>query len=126
MLTILDEGEARRKEIRVLTDRISGERNALLAEKERLQREAKTTGDALQILEDEKLRILPHLSTDVRRLYNRILMAKGDSGVANLVGDICHGCYSRVPPQTAHEVRRNDQIINCEVCGRILVFYEVK
>ncbi|MCX5754289.1 MAG: C4-type zinc ribbon domain-containing protein [Candidatus Krumholzibacteria bacterium] len=45
--------------------------------------------------------------------------------MANLLGDICQGCYSRVPPQRAVEVRRNDQIMNCEVCGRILVHYEV-
>jgi predicted nucleic acid-binding Zn-ribbon protein len=125
MLAILDEGEARRNEIRIMTEKMSGERDALSAEKDRLQKEAGVTDDSLKILEDEKLRILPHISEEIRRLYARIKTAKGDSGVANLRGDICQGCYSRVPPQRAVEVRRNDQIMNCEVCGRILVHYEV-
>jgi len=125
MLAILDEGEARRNEIRIMTERMSGERVALVAEKDRLEKEAGATEDSLKILEDEKLRILPHISDDIRRLYARIKAAKGDSGVANLLGDICQGCYSRVPPQRAVEVRRNDQILNCEVCGRILVHYKV-
>lgn len=126
MLAVLDEGEARRREIKALTDRIGAQKHVLVAEKEKLLQETKVTEDSLKILDDEKVRILPHLSPDVRRMYNRILVAKGDSGVANLIGDICYGCYSRVPPQTAVEVRKNDQIINCEVCGRILVYYEVK
>jgi predicted nucleic acid-binding Zn-ribbon protein len=29
-----------------------------------------------------------------------------------------------VPPQKSHEVRRNDSLITCEVCSRILVHYE--
>jgi len=126
ILIILEEGEARRKEITMLADKVNGERDTLLAEKEKLQKEMEASEDALKILEDEKIRILPHISEVIRRLYGRILAAKGDSGVANLVGDICQGCYSRVPPQKAHEVRRNDQILKCEVCGRILVSYDAK
>jgi len=125
MLAILDEGEVRRNEIRVLTEKMSGERSALVAEKDRLQTEVSATDDSLKIIEDEKIRILPHISENIRRLYARIMTAKGDSGVANLLGDICQGCYSRVPPQTAVEVRRNNAIITCEVCGRILVHYNV-
>jgi uncharacterized protein len=125
MLAILEEGEVRRNEMRVLTEKMSHERSALVAERDRLLREASAVDDSLKIIEDEKLRILPHISEEIRRLYTRIRAAKGDSGVANLLGDICQGCYSRVPPQRAVEVRRNDQIMNCEVCGRILVHYEV-
>ena len=126
MLVILEEGEARRKEIKILTDRIGSDRSKLVAEKEKLEQEMNAAEDSLKIFEDEKLRILPHISEEIRRLYGRILTAKGDSGVANLVSDVCQGCYSRVPPQKAHEVRRNDQILKCEVCGRILVYYDSK
>jgi len=125
MLAVLDEGEARRKEMQILNDKSTVEKNKLLAEKEKLQQEMEMASDGLKILEDEKIRIMPRISEGVRRLYSRVLVAKGDSGVANLVGDICYGCYSRVPPQKAHEVRQNNQISKCEVCGRILVYYEV-
>jgi predicted nucleic acid-binding Zn-ribbon protein len=125
MLAVLDEGELRHKEIRSLTEKMNVVRSVLVADKDRLQKEAGAADDSLKILEDEKLRILPHISEEIRRQYARIRTAKGDSGVANLAGDICQGCYSRVPPQRAVEVRRNDQFMNCEVCGRILVHYEV-
>jgi hypothetical protein len=124
ILVILDETEARRKSVKAITDRIDREKSALVDEREKLLERQKEAEDALGILEDEKLRILPHLSSEVRRIHDRILKAKGDSGAANIVADICQGCYSRVPPQTAHEVRRNNEIIACEACGRILVYFE--
>ena len=110
--------------MKAIKDRIDRGKSALVQEKEQLVARQKEAEDSLKIIEDEKLRILPHLSAEIRRLYERILRAKGDSGVANIVADICQGCYSRVPPQTAHEVRRNNEIMACETCGRILVYFE--
>ncbi len=124
ILVILDETEAHRKSLKAIQERIDRGKSALVQEKEQLVARQKEAEDSLKIIEDEKLRILPHLSPEIRRLYERILRAKGDSGVANIVADICQGCYSRVPPQTAHEVRRNNEIMACETCGRILVYFE--
>lgn len=125
MLQILEELEKKNKEIGVLSEKNGGEKIKLEAEKQLLEKEIESARSDLEILEDEKVRILPHISERVQRLYKRILEVKRDSGVANLIGDICQGCYSRVPPQKAHEIRRNDRILTCEVCGRILVYYQL-
>lgn len=124
LIAIDDENETRRREIKRITDRIASEKSTLENEKKSLEGALREAQDALKIIEDEKLRIMPHISERIRALYARILKAKGDSGVANVVADICQGCYSRVPPQKALEIRRNDDIFTCEVCGRILVYYE--
>ncbi|UCH85816.1 MAG: hypothetical protein JSW50_09170 [Candidatus Latescibacterota bacterium] len=47
----------------------------------------------------------------------------GDFAVTHVEDEICQGCFSRVPPQLALEVKNNDQIITCQACGRILVHY---
>ena len=123
VLEILEQGEGKKRELDAASAKTNDEKAELSGRKEKLEREITESQSRLKVLEDEKLRILPHLSERIRTLYERILKVKGDSGVANLVGDICQGCYSRVPPQKAHEVRKNSQIITCEVCGRILVYY---
>jgi len=123
VLEILEQGEAKKRELAAATERANTEKGALEAERSELERDMEEFTAQLTLLEDEKVRIMPHLSERIRNLYQRILNVKGDSGVANLVEDICQGCYSRLPPQKAHEVRRNNQIITCEVCGRILVYY---
>lgn len=123
VLEILEQGEGKKRELDAASAKTNEEKAELSGRKEKLEREITESQSRLKVLEDEKLRILPHLSERIKTLYERILKVKGDSGVANLVGDICQGCYSRVPPQKAHEVRKNSQIITCEVCGRILVYY---
>jgi predicted nucleic acid-binding Zn-ribbon protein len=123
VLEILEQGEGKKKELDAASEKTKNEKGELSERKAKLEQEMADYGTQLKILEDEKLRILPHLSERIRTMYERILHVKSDSGVANLVDDICQGCYSRMPPQKAHEVRKNSQIITCEVCGRILVYY---
>ena len=122
VLEILEQAESRKKELEAVTEGVNSEKSTLSTEKAGLEQEMAAFEEQLKVIEDEKVRILPHLSERIRNLYKRILNVKGDSGVANLVEDICQGCYSRIPPQKAHEVRKNNQIITCEVCGRILVY----
>ena len=124
ILVIMDQMTGRVKDLEEIKRKIANEKGALLEEKKKLEEELAREMEELRRLEEEQARILPNLSGKVQRLYERIKEAKGDSGVANLVGDVCQGCHSRVPPQKAHEIRRNDSIIMCEVCGRILVFYD--
>ncbi|MBN2071547.1 MAG: hypothetical protein JW814_08840 [Candidatus Krumholzibacteriota bacterium] len=126
ILIVFDRIVEEKKELEKIQAKIMAEKDTLIAEKTRLEDEMGRENNSLAGVREEKLRILPLLSEKIRNLYNRILNAKGDSGVANLAGDICQGCYSRMPPQKAHEIRRNDSIITCEYCGRILVYYETE
>ncbi|HSG27828.1 MAG TPA: C4-type zinc ribbon domain-containing protein [Candidatus Krumholzibacterium sp.] len=124
ILVILDQIAVKQKELEGIMNKIDAEKDVLLQQKKDLEAQVKEYSDSLQLIEDEKLRVLPHLSKRVLNMYERICKAKGDSGVANLAGDICQGCFSRIPPQKAHEIRKNDSILTCEYCGRILVFYQ--
>ena len=131
----IDEAETRILEIHEAMDvennllretqrRIDDEKDALIEERDVLEKRLEENTSRLAVLEREKAAISGRLSDGVSRFYGRILDGRGDTGVANLVGDVCQGCFSRMPPQKAHEVRRNDRIITCEACGRILVSIE--
>lgn len=125
ILEILDMMEAEKKEVAAATEKINTERDAKLAAKKDWEEKVQKANSDLLRLAEEKNRTLPLLSEKIRRRYERILNVKGDSGVANLIGDVCQGCFSRVPPQHAHEVRRNDTILTCEACGRMLIYFPV-
>jgi predicted nucleic acid-binding Zn-ribbon protein len=125
ILEILDMMEAEKKEVDAATEKINTERDAKLAAKKDWEDKIQKAESDLLKLKEEKNRTLPLLSEKIRKRYERILKVKGDSGVANLIGDVCQGCFSRVPPQHAHEVRRNDTILTCEACGRILIYFPV-
>lgn len=123
MLALLEKIDWEEDEISQFSDDVAGKKEKLLMKKNELEKEIGNSREQYEMIEDEKLRILPHLSEKVRREYQRILKAKGDTAIGNLVGDVCQGCFSKLPPQKAHEVRKNNKIIKCEFCGRIIVYY---
>jgi predicted nucleic acid-binding Zn-ribbon protein len=59
---------------------------------------------------------------DARALYARVAKQRG-SGVAEAKDGMCQACHVRLRVQVWVEVRKNEQIIQCESCSRIL-FYE--
>src|SRR5262245_60648320 len=59
---------------------------------------------------------------DERERYARITKQRG-SGVAEAKDGMCQSCHVRLRVQIWVEVRKNEQIFQCESCSRIL-FYE--
>ena len=57
--------------------------------------------------------------------YDRIRRVVKDGVAVVPIGKgSCGGCFRQLPPQRRMEVRRQDRIIRCENCGRILVWPE--
>lgn len=98
-------------------------KQALCAEKVALEHRLDQVKKDLARLDAEKPKILLELDPQIRKRYDRLLAKLHDFAVTHIADEICHGCHSRIPPQGAMEVRRNDQIIACQACGRILVHY---
>ena len=124
-LEIMELMEAEKKEVAAATEKINTEKESKLIARKDWEDRIEETKETLAKLIEEKERTLPLLSERVRARYVRILKVKGDSGVANLIGNVCQGCFSRLPPQQAHEIRRNDAIRTCEACGRILIYFPI-
>ncbi|MCU0412485.1 MAG: C4-type zinc ribbon domain-containing protein [Bacteroidetes bacterium] len=55
------------------------------------------------------------------QMYERIRKAKDGRAVVPVKRNSCGGCFNRVPPQKILELRKNDTLMTCERCGRILV-----
>ena len=53
--------------------------------------------------------------------YNRILGSRKDTAIAVVRNDACGICRANVPPQTLTRVKRQEQLHDCDDCGRILV-----
>lgn len=124
ILEILDRMDEAGREVDAVTRKINTEKEAMLLQRQEHVDAIERAGSELAALKQEKEQVLAQLSGRTRGFYRRILAVKKNTAVANLIDDICQGCHSRVPPQKSHEVRRNDTMITCEACGRILVYFD--
>jgi hypothetical protein len=57
---------------------------------------------------------------DLRRKYEMIFSRRGGLAVVEIREGACQGCRIRVPPQLFNEIQRNEQVILCPSCQRML------
>lgn len=72
-------------------------------------------------LKHEREKLLVRIDKNDLRLYERIRKAMGGKAVVPVRRNACGGCFKRVTPQAAVELRKNSKVMTCEHCGRMLV-----
>jgi uncharacterized protein len=89
--------------------------------------ERKTLGAAneedtrtLEAYRRERQELVGEIQEDVLDQYERVRNFRGGIGIAAARNEECVICNVRMRPQIFQEVRRNDTIITCDSCGRIL------
>jgi len=94
------------------------------AKKEKLLLDARmaTLGAEEKRLAKEHDEVAASVPEDLLALYTRVAKQRG-TGVAEALEGMCQSCHVRMRVQIWVEVRKNDQIYQCESCSRVL-FYE--
>jgi len=99
---------------------------AVEAEARRSQAELDAATARLQAsaarLSAERDAVAASVPEDARELYTRVAKQRG-SGLAEARDGMCQACHVRMRVQIWVEVRKNEQIFQCESCSRIY-FYE--
>lgn len=86
-----------------------------------LQEKLNQTEAEQKVLLSNRNDIIPTVDRRLLANYDRIRKGRGGIALAEIENYTCHACNATIPAQTVVEVRKMDQIISCEVCGRILV-----
>lgn len=126
LLILMDELDQREDENTQYLEQSTREKQALNTEQSRLEVLIKELQAETEKLQAEKPKLLLEVNPQIKKRYDRLLAKLGDFAVTHVDGDTCHGCFTRIPPQVLVEVRRNDQLITCEACGRMLVYYDAQ
>src|SRR5688572_14094139 len=96
------------------------------AERGVIENEVKTNQAALAELNASRDRIIGALDNKaVIDTFQRIAKVRG-SAVARAEGERCTVCQVRLRPAVFAEVRKNEQILQCDSCNRILYFVAPK
>ncbi len=72
----------------------------------------------------DDLRAQQRAGVDKRALaiYDQLMKGRRGIAVARMEGNICTACHVRLRPHITQGIRRNDEIVQCENCQRILYF----
>lgn len=122
ILESLERGEGIAEEIRKSEEELKRETERIRNEQSALERRLKQVEEEIAIKKDERLRLTLHLDSTLLKRYERIRAAKGVVAVATVVNGACGGCFRTIPPHEMQNLKRDDRLIECEGCGRILIW----
>jgi predicted nucleic acid-binding Zn-ribbon protein len=91
------------------------------------RRKALTAENATQLRELDRLTSerrgeVSGLPAPLVAKYDQLLKGRRGLAVAPMTGEICAACHVRQRPHVAQIIRRNEEIVQCESCQRILYF----
>jgi predicted nucleic acid-binding Zn-ribbon protein len=102
---------------------LAAQQKEIEAEKKTLAEELTTVEAALKDATAKKGTLITSLAPPLVALFEQVARARKGVAIALATRDgLCSACHVRLRPQVFQEVRRNDQIIQCASCNRILYY----
>ena len=97
------------------TKKVDADRKAMAAEFAELKA-------SVERIQGERTSVVGSLTPQVMATFERIAQRRNGIAVAEARDGICTICHVRLRPQVFNTVRRNEEIVQCDSCNRILYF----
>jgi uncharacterized protein len=112
--------ELRRQELQELDRRVNTAEQELAEGQRRNALELAVLQETLAGRRQTREEAVQQLERPVTDLYMRLLSGRKGLAVVGIKNSSCQGCFLALPPQLIQEVRRNDRVLTCSHCQRIL------
>lgn len=91
-----------------------------------LQEKMDSVGTKVKMKDDERQNITVRVPKRIMSIYERIRKSRGGSVVITVKKRACGACFKALPPHRIQELKRGDQMITCDNCGRLLFWQDGK
>jgi hypothetical protein len=103
----------REKEVKVTLEKIEAEQKKL---QEKMAHDEKAWTEQMERRET----LSKQIESKLFKLYSTLKEKREGVGVVSAKNETCQGCFVNVPPQLFIEVQKNNALIRCPNCNRIL------
>ncbi len=121
ILTSYDEGDSIKAEIEKEQVKVDEEEKKYLAKKKETEDDIKVVEDRIKVLDSQRQQSTPGVDPSYLSRYERILRHKDGIAVVPVQeGSSCGGCFMNITPQQLNEIKMYEELVECEMCSRIL------
>ena len=121
VLELLEAEENLIKKIKQIEEQLEQIKSELEEKEEILSIKRKENEQELNYLLEVRESFISQIKKPIYSNYERIRKVRKGMAVAEVRNYTCDGCFATIPAQTVVEIRKMNNIIHCETCGRILV-----
>jgi uncharacterized protein len=101
---------------------LASEEKAIGAERGALAAEVAEFKASLERITKERAELTANMDPRVLAVFEMVARRRNGVAVAEAKDGICSICHVRLRPQVFNTVRRNEEIVQCDTCNRILYF----
>lgn len=117
------EADAFTAEVKKAEHELAAQQKQVEAEKKALAEELAAVETALTQATEQRAVVIPGMEPQLVALFEQVARARKGIAICAATRDgLCSACHVRLRPQVFQEVRRNDTIIQCFSCNRILYY----
>ena len=122
LLERMEEADALAAELKAAEAALKTEQGEVAGERVKLDAERDIVSRDLERTLAERAAVAARLPKEALSTFERVAQGRKGVAMAEARDGLCTVCHVRLRPQVFNNVRRNDTIIQCESCSRILYF----
>jgi predicted nucleic acid-binding Zn-ribbon protein len=122
ILVQMEDAEKLKMQVDEAKGALEREEGVILGEKKVVQSEADKLQTELDELKQQRKSITSQILEPIMEVYERARRSRRGIAMAEAKSELCQECHVRIRPQLFQEIKRNDSIISCESCSRILFY----
>lgn len=122
ILTIMEEIEDSLKKVKSYEANVEYEKSKIESFKKKLEGEILEAENELLALKEAKSKIVGAVDEELYHLYISLMESANGLSVTEAEDFVCLGCNMNIPPQLFVELKKNEEIIQCPQCHRILYY----
>ncbi|HSE43371.1 MAG TPA: C4-type zinc ribbon domain-containing protein [Acidobacteriota bacterium] len=122
ILVLMEEAEQIKAALDEAQGALDREESVILKDKKVVEQQVEQLRVELQNLQAQRDEWIHQVPEEVMEVYNRVARGRKGVAMAEAKNQICMECHMRIRPQLFQEIKRNDSVITCESCSRILFF----
>jgi predicted nucleic acid-binding Zn-ribbon protein len=108
--------------VKAIEAELAAEQKAIDADRRTMAAETGELGAAVDRIAAERAAVVASIEPRVLALYEQIARKRNGIGLSEARGGVCTICHVRLRPQVFNTVLRNDDILQCDHCNRILYY----
>ncbi len=124
ILVLMEKIDAAAAQITVAEQRMREEGQAIAEEQKKYEDAFAKLWEEIKATEQARQEAMAQIDPSVLERYRKLMLSKGGIAMAEARGESCSGCYMSIPPQVFVNVKKNESIISCPQCGRLLYVKE--
>ena len=120
ILVLMEAADAAQKEVKAEEVKVRAENTKVEEYRNKLNEEVAVAEKELDELRRRRSAQVATIDKENYTLYARVLASARGLAVVAARDEICQGCHMNIPPQLFVELKKNERVIQCPQCSRIL------